>query len=375
MKKIIVIGGGFGGLSAVNMLCKLGLDFDITLIDKKENADFLPMLPDCIGRGINPQYLSYKIENLAKKLRFKFLMDEADLIDLDKKEILTKTRRFSYDFLVIASGSETNFYGNNNIKDNAFKLDDAGDAKNIVERLRQGEFDNYLICGGGYTGVEVATNLRIFLTKNKKSGRIIIIERAPSILGPLPEWMKNYVSENFKRLNVEVFVNNSIEKIENGKVFVSGGRALNNSMVIWAAGVKTSGFIQNLKVEKNPQGRIKVDDYLRLSDSCFVIGDAAYFSYKNTYLRMAVQFAIAQGECVAASIIKSVKGKRLKKYRPVDFGYIIPMANNKSCGRVFGINLKGLLPTMFHFMMCIYRSYGLKNKFGIIRELITGGEI
>ena len=371
-KKIIIIGGGFGGLSAVDILCKSGLNFDISLIDKKGTADFLPTLPDCIGRGINPEYLTYKIADLANKIRFKFVKDEVGSIDLDKKEILTKTRRFNYDYLIVACGSETNFYGNNNIMEYAFKLDDSGDAKRIAEALRKREYDNYIIGGGGYTGVEVATNLRLFLTKNKKSGKIIIIEHTSSILGPLPEWMKNYVSVNFKRLNVDVFVNSSIEKIENGRVYVSGGRVFNKAMVIWAAGVKTSGFIQDLKVEKNPQGRIKVDEYLRLNESCFVIGDTAYFSYKKAYLRMAVQFAIAQGSCVAINIIKNVKGCELKKYRPTDFGYIIPMANNRSCGRVFGINLRGFLPTMLHFMMCIYRSYGIKNKFGILNGLING---
>lgn len=374
MTKIIIIGGGFGGFTAAAVLCKSGLKPDIALIDKKETADFLPTLPDTIGRGIDPEYLTYKIDDLANKLRFKFVVDQVDSIDLGRKEVLTKTKRFNYDYLIMASGSETNFYGNDNIMEYAFKLDDAQDAQRIKETLRKKEYDNYIIGGGGYTGVEVATNLRLFLTKNKKSGKIIIIERAPAILGPLPEWMKKYVSDNFKRLGIEIFVNSSIEKIENTTAYVSGGKVFNNSIVIWAAGVKTSGFVQSLKVEKNPQGRIKVDEYLRLNESCFVIGDTAYFSYKKAYLRMAAQFAISQGSCAAINIIKSVKGRELKKYRPIDFGYIIPMANNKSCGRVFCVNLKGFLPTMFHFMMCIYRSCGLKNKLGIIKGLITGGE-
>lgn len=372
MTKIIIIGGGFGGLTAARVLSGAGVNLDITLIDKKATADFLPTLPDCIGRGINPDYLAYEIERLANKLKFKFVKDEVDSIDLDKKEILTKTRRFNYDYVIIASGSETNFYGNSNIMENALKLDDCCDAKKIIEKLKIRDYANYIIGGGGYTGVELATNLRVFLNKNKKSGKIIIIERAPEILGPLPEWMKKYVNENFKKLDIEVFTNSSIERIENARVYISRRPMLNNSVVIWAAGVKTSSFIQNLKAEKNPQGRIKVDEYLKLNDTCFVIGDTAYCSYKNAYLRMAVQFAIAQGACAARNIINSINGRGPKKYKPIDLGYIIPMANNRSCGNIFGINLKGFLPTMFHFIMCIYRSYGLKNKLGIVKNLIKG---
>ncbi|MCX5701712.1 MAG: hypothetical protein NTW64_01875 [Candidatus Omnitrophica bacterium] len=75
---------------------------------------------------------------------------------------------------------------------------------------------------------------------------------------------------------------------------------------------------------------------------------------------------IFQGRCVAANIINSIKGCKLKKYTPIDFGYIIPMANNNSCGTVFGLNLKGFLPTALNFIMCIYRSRGLKDKLGVI---------
>jgi len=369
MIKILIIGGGFGGLSAASQLCKSGLDFDIILIDKKESTGFLPMLPDCIGRGINPEFLAYKIEDISRKAGFKFIRDEVVSMDLDKRHVLTKTQFLDYDYLVIASGSETNFYGNENIKQNALTLDSVDDAKKIISTLRQNEFDNFIIGGGGYTGIELATNLRVYLDKVQRNGKIIIVERAPAILGPLPCWMKNYVAINLGDLNVEVYVNSTIEKIEGRNANLSGGRSFNNALLIWVAGVKTAGFIQNLKLEENPQGRIKVDEYLRINDHCFAVGDAAFFAYNESPLRMAVQFAITQGECVALNIMRSIKGRKLKKFIPGDLGYIIPMANNKSCGVVFGLNLKGFFPTVLHFIMCIYRSYGLKNKLGIIRDL------
>ncbi|MCX5710642.1 MAG: FAD-dependent oxidoreductase [Candidatus Omnitrophica bacterium] len=363
MKKIIIIGAGFGGLEVARILSKRRGDVEVTVIDKKETSDFLPTMPDCIGRGIRPQYLSYPIKTLAAKFHFSFIKGEVSEIDLQKKSISTLTSTLTYDFLIIASGSETNFYGNEDRKRNAYKLDDVNDVEKLLETVKNCAFDNYIIGGGGYTGVEVATNLRLALNRMKKPGRITIVERAADILGPLPAWMKGYVKDNFKRLGIEVSVNSAVEKIDYDK-----------TLLIWTAGVKTPAFIQNLQAEKNPQGRIKVDEYSRLNESCFVIGDAAYFEYKRNYLRMAVQFAIFQGRAAGKNIIRSIKGKGLKEFKPVDLGYIIPMANNHSCGTVFGLNLKGILPTMLHFVMCIYRSYGLKNRFGIIKDLLTGGE-
>jgi NADH dehydrogenase len=235
------------------------------------------------------------------------------------------------------------------------------------------KFDSFVIAGGGYTGVEIATNLRVYLNKNYKNNRIIIVERAPSILGPLPDWMKNYVRDNLNQLNIEVLTNTVIEKLEERNIFVLGGREFSNSMLIWAAGVKTADFLQNLKCEKNPQGRVKVDETLRLNENSFVIGDASYFQFKNIFLRMAVQFAIAQASFVVSNIIKHFSGRPLDKYKPLDLGYVIPMANNRCCGNVLGMNVKGKPAIALHYLMSVFRAYGFKNKWGIIATLKKGG--
>jgi NADH dehydrogenase len=373
VSNVFIIGAGFAGIAAAKRF--KGAGFDVFVVDKKQTSDFLPVLPDCLGRGINPRFLSYRTEDIARTCGFEYINEEVISIDIQAKKILTKSGVFKYDFAVIASGSETNFYNNETVKRYAFKLDDASDASAISEKIKKNKFDNYIIAGAGYTGVEVAVNLKVFLDKTKSAGRIIIVERSPSILGPLPGWMKQYVFDNLKKLNIDVFVESQIENAEEGKVCVSGNRIFKNSFLIWAAGVRTADFIQKLKAEKNPQGRIKTDEYLRLNENCFVAGDASYFSHKNIFLRMAVQFAIAEGDIAAQNIINAAKGRRLKKFKPADMGYIIPMANNKSCGVILGVNMKGFLPTVFHFMMCAYRSLGLENRTGIIRGLITGGEL
>jgi len=375
MKKVIIIGAGFAGLSALSRLHKYNkrAELEITLINDKPEFSFLPMLPDCLGRNIKPEHLVFQLEALRRKKKFNFVKDRVVAVDLLKREVTTSTLTLNYDFLVISSGSETNFYANSQIRERAFKLDDARDAVIIRQALERNNYDSYLIAGGGYTGIEVATNLRVYLQSRKINKNIIIIERAPSILGPLPQWMKDYTTDNLRRLNIEVLLNTNIEEITGGKIGLSNAKVFENSMLIWAVGVRAADFIQGLKVEKNPQGRIKTDEYLRVNDSCFAAGDAAYFSHKNIFLRMAVQFAIMEGDCAAGNIIKSIEGKRLVKYSPIDFGYIVPMANNRACGVILGINMKGYLALFFHYFMCVYRSYGFKNRLAIIKDLIKGG--
>jgi len=372
MKRIVIIGGGFAGVSALSGLRshqkRLGLE--VTLINDKQRVSFLPMLPDCLGRNVSPENLLLDLAVLSAKMDFNFIQDRVSAVDLLKKQVTASALTLGYDFLLISSGTETNFYDNNEIRERSFKLDDASDALLVRRALEGKSYASYLIAGAGYTGIEVATNLRVFLKKRKIDKQIMIIERAPSILGPLPQWMKDYVADNLKRLNIEVLLNSSIERVEENRIRLSGGEVFENSMLIWAAGVRTADFIRDLKVEKNPQGRINTDEYLRVNASCFAAGDTAYYSDKNNFLRMAVQFAIMEGAYAAKNIIRILEGKRLAKFKPLDFGYIIPMANNRACGIILGINMKGFLPLLLHYFMCIYRSYGLKNKLGIIKDLI-----
>jgi len=373
MRKVIIIGCGYAGVVAAWRLKAQRKHIEVVVFDRSKNFNFLPLLPDALGRQIPASALAYPIEKLSKAYGFNFINEEVISLDLENNQVLTVARSLGYDYLLIASGSETNFYGNDLIKNNAYKLDDALDAEKIFNTLKQREFASYLISGGGYTGIEVATNLRVFLNKSKKHDRVIIVERAPSILGPLPEWMKKYVWENLKNLDIEVLTDTTIQKIEAGDVYLSSGAILKNSMLIWAAGVKTSGFLENLNVEKNPQGRIKVDQYLRLKKNCFVIGDAAYFQYQGNFLRMAVQFAIAEASVAVDNITRSINGEPLREFKPRDLGYIIPMANNKACGIVLGKNTSGLISTCAHYLMSIYRSYGFQNKIRIMKSLIKGG--
>ncbi|MFA5101045.1 MAG: FAD-dependent oxidoreductase [Candidatus Omnitrophota bacterium] len=372
VKKIIIIGCGFAGSSAAAAIRARSRDALITVIDKAEAQNFMPLLPDTLGRGIDPAVLTYPIIGLCKQYRFAYINNPVKSVDLDKRKVITTTRSFDYDYLLISSGSETNFYGNDRIMINAFKLDDARDAGIIRNALQNQRRKSYLIAGGGYTGIEVATNLRCFLSARKDNAPVIILERAGDILGPLPGWMKDYVRENLKALGIGVMAAATVESIDNRAVTISGGKVFNDSMLIWAAGVRTADFIQAFKAQKNPQGRVSVDQYLRLSDNCFIAGDAAGLAAVGGMLRMAVQFAITQGDCAGRNIVRSIEGRPLLQYRPVDLGYVIPMANNRSCGIIMGKKVSGVFPTALHYGMCIYRSRGLRNRSGIIRQLLTG---
>jgi NADH:ubiquinone reductase (H+-translocating) len=370
MKKVFIIGCGFAGISAANYLARFK-ELRVAVIDKSPVFNFLPLLPDIIGRGLDPLSLVYPVKDLSRRLGFDFIQAEVNSLDLEARRISTQTASFTYDYLILASGTETNFYGNNALKSSALKLDDAQDGARIRDTAGSGKCENYIVVGGGYTGVEIATNLRLSLNKNSRSGRIIIVERAPGILGPLPQWMKDYAGDNLKKMDIEILAGAVVGEFSGGRAVISGGSVVENSALIWAAGVKTPDFIQNLGVPKNPQGRINVDAQLQFFPGCFAAGDSAYVSSPQGFLRMAVQFAITQGATAAFNVAAGARGKRPLDYRPLDLGYVIPMANNRSCGNVMGVDLKGFLPTCLHYAMCLYRSLGAGNRIRVLKKLLT----
>jgi len=361
MKKVIIVGGGFAGISALKKLSKSKANLEITLIDKKETSDFLPSLPDIVSQKIDPSFLNFNLIDFTQNIGCKFINQEVISLNLFQKSLNLVSQTLNYDYLLLASGTQANFFGNQLFEKQALKLDNINNTKKILDILETQEFDKFIIVGGGYTGIEIATSLRYYYLRHKKDKDIIIIEKSPNLLGALPKWIQDYVQKNLNKLNIKVLVSTEISQIEK------------KALVVWVAGVKASDYIFKLNNDKTAQGRLKVDQYLRLDDNCFVAGDTAYFIFNNQPLRMSIQFAIKQGALAAENILNSIQKKSLLKYNPKDLGYIIPMANNKSCGLVFGLRIKGLLASFFHYFMCVFRSWTFKNKLGIIKNLIKGG--
>lgn len=372
MKKIIIIGAGFAGLTAASKLSRAEVNARITIFDRKKQFNFLPLLPDCIGRKIDPQFLAVDLDKIFGSGKVEFIPQEVTGLDLTAHQVIAGLARYSYDYLLVASGTEPNFYTNAQARQHSFTLNSVADAEKINCYLKENNPGQVVICGGGYTGIEVATNLARRFKNSDSIVKITLVERLPEILGALPAWMREYTVKNLDRLGIEVLAGTTIEKIEPDKIQIAQGREFERAMLIWVAGVKTADFIQGLEIAKNPQGRVTVNDYLGAGENCFWAGDAAWFVERGSGLRMAVQFALTQGALAAQNILRSIKGLPLKKYRPRDLGYIIPMANNFSCGRVLGLNVSGPAATFLHFMMCIYRSLSWRNKAGILRGLMRG---
>lgn len=379
-KRIVIAGGGFAGTAALRHIYYfnrfLFKDYSVILVDKKDNFEFLPMLPDVIGGWCGPGSVSADLGGIARKCGAMFVKDEIAGLDIPGKKIELRSGRLDYEYLLIATGSETDFFGRDDLS-GCSKLDSVSDAAAINKRLREragcGGMVNVVIIGAGYTGIELATNADLFLNAGTANYKIYIVEKGGDILGMLPGWIRREVRDELERMNIEVVLNDSLDGYDGEQARFSSGREIEDAFCVWSAGVKTPGYLEGAPLEKE-NTRIRVNEDLtpsgKRAEGVYAAGDAAYFyDRKNARaLRMAVMFSLAEGKTAAANIANSAAGKPAVRYKPVDLGYLIPMAGGKAPGIVMGARVHGHAGYLMHYLMCLYRSERV-NRALIARDL------
>ena len=371
MGDILIIGAGFAGLEAAQFFSKKRSQLGnrrVIVIDVKKTFDFLPLLPDVVGGRIAKDHAVLDLVDYLESLRINFEHDEVQRVDVVTKEVFLKSGHvLSYEFLVIACGTFTNFYGMEDIERRALKIDTSDDALMLQNTVMTYSDKKIVIVGGGYTGVEIASHLAILFRRKKiKKYSINIVERQEDILGPLPEWIRDYCRINLCALRVNIYPSSSVQEFLEKRLKLSNGLEFEDYVIIWVAGVQTPLFVRDLPFDKDKQGRLIVDAHMRFSDGCFAVGDAASFSYKGKTLRMAVQFSMAQARVAAKNILGNIRGEQKSvRYQPIDLGLLVPLANKKACGKVLGLRVWGFAGWFLHYLMCIYRSISFKNRFGV----------
>jgi NADH dehydrogenase len=344
----------------------------VVLIDRRDTSDFLPLLPDIVGNRIRASATRFSLKRFCSDSEITFINDEVMAVDPEANKVICANNEVSYDFLLVASGSETNFFGNSEMEAGSLKLDSCADALRIDDRLRKGSFRNYVVAGGGYTGIEIATHIRRRFQSSSEQPDIALVELAPRILGNTPDWMREYSSANLRRMNIQVLTGTTMESIDGSTVTLSDGTTFRDALPLWSAGVKAGQFLKSVDEDRAAQGRLPVAGDLCVKGNIFAAGDAAGFMHKGKPLRMAVQFSIVQGAHAAANIVKCSRGLATRSYKPVDLGFIIPMANWRSCGIVLGKKTKGLPCSIFHYIMCVYRSQTARLRMQVARDAMSG---
>ena len=365
--RIVIIGGGFAGVAAAKKVYS-SLSFEknaeIVLIDKNENSVMLPSLPDVAGGRVKEKYL---LGDIKKQLPggVRFLKKVVEKVDFLEKKIYLTGEILNYDYLIISSGSKTNFFDKDeNFKKN-YKLDSLEDAlkiqKDFKSFVNSHENVNVVVSGAGFTGIELACNLFHSARVEGKKVSVKMIERTNRILPMLSEERSSYVMKHMEAMGIEFITEDEVLEFKENTVYLKSGGKIENAFFCWSSGVRMGlNVVGNHKAERD--GRIVVNEFLRVPEhpEVFVAGDAAAFKGENGYIRRAVNFSYTGGLTAGENVASIIEGRSLKAFKVVDLGWVIPLYVT-SIGEAFGMPTKGRLGIILHYVMCGLKNYSLKN--------------
>ena len=394
MRKIVIIGGGFGGLSAAKDLAKD--DFQVTIIDKTNHHLFQPLLYQVATAALSPADIAIPIRSVfSDNKNVEVFLGEASSVDKENRKVFFNGSDLEYDYLIIATGSKHSYFGKDEWEKYAPGLKTLNDALKIREnillsleaaekekdQIHRQKYLNFVIIGGGPTGVELAGAIAEIVNKNiipefrnidASMTKVYMVEALPKILSSYPEKLSNRALEDLKKLNVEVILNEKVTEINENGVKV-GNKFIETKNILWAAGNQASSLIRKAGIQSDRAGRAIVKDDLSIKDhpEIFVIGDAAAIKNENgDFLPAIAPVAIQQGKFAAKIISGDLKGKTRSRFKYNDRGTMATIGKAKAVAVIKGLKLSGLIAWLTWSFVHIMFLISFRNKLRVMLEWI-----
>ncbi len=339
--KVLILGGGFAGSNILREMQKRNLDnVELTLVSQDNFFLFTPMLPEVSSGMLHASDITTPIRSFCKTANF--CHAKITSIDMENKNVSLirifdqKETVLEYDYLILALGSKDNFFGNANIEDFAFTiktLEDAIAIRNHMisvlecadqerDQILQEQLLRFVVVGGGFAGVEIATEMHHFLIdavknyyKNIDSKKIktMIISARDGILPEVGEDLGKFALDHVRKSGIEVFTNTKAVDAGEDHVLLNDNTIIPCATLVWAGGVTVDPLIASLKCEHGQSGRLIVDQYLRLKDnpSVFALGDCTHLvDIKNNLIYpTTAQIAIRQAKTVSENLLAEIAGR------------------------------------------------------------------
>ena len=385
--RIVIVGAGFGGLSAAKALA--GKPFDVTVIDQHNYHLFQPLLYQVATAGLSPAEIASPIRGiLSREQNVNVMLGKVSGIDLERREVLAEGRRIPYDSLVLATGAQHAYFGHGDWAAFAPGLKTIDDATYIRRRIllafekAETETDpaerarllNFVIVGGGPTGVEMAGAIaelanralaEDFRSIDPRSARIILVEAAPRLLTPFDPPLSEAARTSLEQLGVEVRLGTPVTALDAAGVAV-GTERIEARTVIWGAGVIASPAGQWLGADTDRAGRVKVAPDLSVPGhpDIFVIGDTAAINDANgNPLPGVAPVAKQQGNYIAALLIARRNGKSVAPFRYRDLGSLATIGRKRAVIQMGRFKMKGFFAWLLWCVAHIYYLIGFRNRF------------
>jgi len=384
--KVVILGGGFGGLAAARALYKSA---EVTVVDRHNFQTFLPLLYQVSTAGLAADHVAYPIRGALRKTNIKFRMGSPISVDHKNSEVkLDSSEVLKFDHLIVALGSVSADFGIPGVTEHALGMKTVHEALTIraeimrrFEDLCRFEDDTKLsisVIGGGPTGVEMAGAIAELIRGPLKHDKmdaaaninISIIEAGPRLLPTFAPSLSERTKKDLEKLGVKVMLNIPVKAIEHRKITLSNDSVINSEITIWAAGVKGSDAMAQLSLPTTGN-RIAVEPTMQVKNypNVWALGDIAGAIGKDGRpLPMVAPVAIQQGKFIAKQIARLVAKKPLTEFKYLDKGSMATIGRNKAIVQVRGLKIAGPIAWLIWVWLHLFYLLGGRNKIGTMAD-------
>ena len=374
-KRILILGGGFGGLyTALHLEKKLRRysDVELTIVNRENFFLFTPMLHEVAAGDLDLTHIVNPVRKLLRRTHF--FNGDIKRIDLKERRVIVAhaddnhDHELAYDYLVLALGSVTNFYNLPGLAENALTMKSLSDAiclrSRLIKNLEQADFEcacedrsrllTVVVAGGGFAGVETIASVNDFVREaiefypklSEKELRIVLIQASDAILPELGPQLGAYARKKLARRGVQFLMNTAVKSVSNDEVNLSDGTSLKTNLLVWTAGVSPNPLLGMLDCSKE-RGRLVTNEFLEIENvpGVWALGDCAAVPDPATGKSCppTAQHAIRQGKIVAENIVAAICGGRRQRFEFETIGALASIGKRTGVARIMGVNFSGFI--------------------------------
>jgi NADH dehydrogenase len=388
--QIVIIGAGFGGLSAVQSLA--GPAVEVLLIDRNNYHTFSPMLYQVATAELGAEQIAYPVRNVLRKLpNAQFLQAEVKRIDFAQRLVETNRTAIFYDFLILATGSITQLLGISGAADCAFRLDNLKQAIALRNHIlhcfeqaacepnpeRRRQLLTFAIIGGGPTGIELAGALVELIHSSLKRDypgldfrqvKVLLVQSGSRLLADMPVRSQRYTQRQLHQMGVKVLLDARVNRITPGAVHLQDGRTILTASPVWTIGVQAHSLLEQWGLPTADKGKVTVLPTLQVPDypEVYGVGDLALLEESGQPLPMVAPAAIQQGRAAAKNIQRQLKGKQPVPFKYWNKGTIAMIGRNAAAAQISKLTFTGFPAWLLWLGVHLVYLPGFRNRLQVL---------
>ena len=386
--KILVLGAGYGGVHAAKKLAKKykkNNDVEITLIDKNPYHTLMTELHEVAGGRVHPESVQVELCKIFGKSKVNVVTDFIEKVDTDKKVVKTTHGDYSYDYLIIGTGSEPAFFGVPGVKENGFTLWSFEDALRIRHHIqdmfakaslernagKRKEMLTFIVAGSGFTGIEMAGELlewksRLAREYNVDESEVTlkVVEAMGTILNMLDRKQADKAEKYMVKHGIEILKNSPIVEVSEDKITLKNGEKIATRTLIWTCGIQANQDAKEYGLETARAGRLQTNEYMQAvgKKDVFVVGDMTYFEEEpGKGTPQIVEAAEQTADTAVKNIIASIENKEMKKFEGKYHGFMVSIGGRYCVANLSGIKLSGFFAMIMKHLVNMYYLWGVNN--------------